>query len=160
MIGIIAAVSSNGVIGIDGHLPFNYLEDLNHFKKTTLNTVVIMGRKTFESIKKPLPERVNIVVSSSVNYQKNNIKMASSLMDAISIASSYNKDIWLIGGNHIYTEGLRIADKIVLTVTPDIVKNHNSIKFPWINPLYYSKDSVEILNLEKQLYIITYNKIL
>ena len=68
MIKIIAACSKNGVAGKDGKLPWNYSEDLAHFKKMTLNSTIIMGRKTYESIGKPLPHRKNVVITSTPIY--------------------------------------------------------------------------------------------
>ena len=68
MISIIAAVSKNGVIGVDNKLPWNLPEDLKRFKELTTNNVVIMGRKTYESIGKPLPNRINIVVTRNKDF--------------------------------------------------------------------------------------------
>lgn len=134
MIRMIAACSSNGVIGVDNKIPFHYSEDLQHFKKSTNNGVIIMGRKTFESIgSKPLPNRRNIVITRN-NIE--NIETYASLQQALDGLDKLG-DIWLIGGANIYQEGMQYVEEIVLTITPDHIDNDNSIRFPWINPLLF-----------------------
>lgn len=141
MIGIIAAVSANGVIGVDNKLPFDYPQDMKHFRTTTAGATVIMGRKTWESIGRLLPKRRNIVISrNKINFE--GLETFNSLATAIANCSSSvpiappsePPRIWLIGGASIYEEGMEFADQIVLTLTPDIIKADNAIKFPWINP--------------------------
>jgi len=162
MISIIAAVSDNGVIGLkdkNGNykLPFNYPDDLNHFKKTTENSVVIMGRNTFESIGKPLKNRENIIVTKKFY---NNIKTANSIQEALHIADNFKKPIWLIGGASIYDEGMNYADQIVLTITKDKINDSSAIKFPWINPniynIYLKEDNI---NNNFNLKIFRYKRI-
>jgi dihydrofolate reductase len=154
MIGIIAAVTSNGVIGIDNKLPFNYPADLKHFKQTTENSTVIMGKNTFISIGKPLPKRHNIVISSSLDNK--NINRYTSLHDAL--LNVKTSDAWLIGGASIYEEGMQFADKIILTISPDIELHKNAIRFPWINPRKFAIKKTQILDLKSNLYVITYEK--
>lgn len=160
MIGIIAAVSTDNVIGVDGKLPFNYPEDLAHFKKTTLNSIVIMGRKTFESIGKPLANRKNIVVSKTIS-QIHDVEIFTSLEEAI--AKYKNNNIWLIGGYEIYRKGLEFAEKIVLTITPDIIEKNNEnrqiIRFPIISPFYfYEINKFYLDNSPKKLQVIEYQR--
>jgi dihydrofolate reductase len=144
MIGIIAAVSANGVIGIVENgvykLPFSYKEDMEHFKKTTLNTTIIMGKNTFNSIGKPLPKRRNIVISSN-DVDMENVETFRSIKEAL---NNCNEDIWFIGGEKIYQEAMRYADTILLTLTPDIIDSN--IKFPFINPLNYKLEYISYLN--------------
>ncbi len=160
MIGMIAAVSSNGVIGLADKncLPFNYSEDLKHFRKTTANSIVIMGRKTYESIGKPLPNRRNIVISRIASglgiLNTEGIEIYSSLESALEACKEDNRDIWLIGGASVYEEGMKFADKIVLTITPDVIKENNVVRFPWINPLLFSISGQE--KLSESLFIISY----
>jgi dihydrofolate reductase len=159
MIGMIAAVTRNGVIGINNGLPFNYKEDLAHFKKVTTNTTVIMGRNTFESIGKPLPNRNNIIISNSIDFKlDNNLIIENSLESAIKIAKNYNNPIWLIGGASVYQKGMEVVDKIILTITPDYVDDVNSIKFPWINPMLFIQNEIEILSKDKNLHVLTYTR--
>jgi len=150
MIGIIACVTQNGVIGDGSQLAVYYKEDMEFFKKTTSNSTIIMGRKTFESIGKPLKNRQNIVISSK---KIDSIEFYSSLREGIEKAKY--KDTWLIGGYGIYEEGLKYADVICLSITKDIVDM--SIKFPWINPLQYKVYTTE--KLSDDVTVVKYTKI-
>lgn len=161
MIGIIAAVSSNGVIGVDGKLPFNYPEDMKHFRNTTSGSTIIMGRKTFESIGKPLPKRKNIILSKS-NFKIDGADVVNDFKEAIDLASKDINPIWLIGGSHIYEAGMDYAETIVLTITPDVIDNKNSIKFPWINPSKFELKTIKPLlsdNSGCKLLLATYTKL-
>lgn len=164
MIGMIAAVSSNGVIGIKKDdkwdLPFKYNEDMKHFKNLTKDSVVIMGRKTFESIGKPLPHRENIVITSR-NLEISGVSCFASVQGAMNYQSIILRDratnIWFIGGASIYEEGLMYADEIHLTITPDVIKKDDVVRFPWINPLKYRISSVSKLNPESKLDYVIYS---
>lgn len=154
MIRMIAAVSKNGVIGQDNKLPFDYPEDLKFFRKMTAGATVIMGRRTYDSIGRPLPKRRNIVVTTSGKAMEG-LEVARSLGEALDMSSTpipavgvVDKDgnqvspedkdnIWLIGGASIYTEGMNYADEIYLTLIPDTVQGDNVVRFPWINPLSF-----------------------
>ncbi|MCZ2224618.1 MAG: dihydrofolate reductase [Chitinophagales bacterium] len=155
MIRLIAAVSKNGAIGRVGinALPFDYPEDLKHFRKSTLNSTIIMGRTTFEGIGKPLPKRQNIVVTSK---QIENIETATSINQAIE--KSNNENIWLIGGARIYEEGLNFAKELYLTLTPDIIDGE-LVKFPWINPLDFKLESINQLENSDNCKLAIYRKI-
>ena len=138
MIRIIAAVTTNGVIGIEGKIPFDYPEDMQHFKKSTLNSTIIMGRKTFEGIGRPLPKRRNIVITSQ-SIDLCGIETFSSIKSVMEPGVlEENKDIWFIGGAGIYQEAMQYAYEIVLTITPDYVDHPQAIRFPWINPTVFS----------------------
>lgn len=153
MIKIIAAVSQNRVIGIDNKLPFSYPEDMKHFKQSTQNSTVIMGRKTFESIgSKPLPNRRNIVITSS----NVNIEHYKSLSQAVSAVNA-EENIWLIGGASIYQEGMQFCDEMILTVTPDIIEENNCVKFPEINPLQFKINQIRPLG-DNGLIVVSYVK--
>ena len=154
MIGIIAAVTKNGIMGVDNQLPFNYPEDLSHFRKTTADSIVIMGRNTYDSIGKPLPKRRNIVVTSK---KIESVETANSLSGAIDLCINDNRPIWLIGGSSIYEEGMLIANKIILTITPDLEVRNPAVRFPWINPTLFKLQSLEPLG-EGKLIIATYKK--
>lgn len=161
MIGIIAAVTTNGIIGVEGKLPFDYSNDMKHFRKTTANSTVIMGRKTWESIGRPLPKRTNIVISSSPTPIAG-VLVINSLENAIIASKEIGQDIWLIGGAGIYEEGMNYADKIALTLTPDVERRTPAIKFPWISPNKFKLVSVGKLVPEDdscKLLLATYEKI-
>jgi dihydrofolate reductase len=161
MIGLIAAVSKNGVIGLNGTIPWNYPEDMKHFRKTTANSTVIMGRKTFESIGRPLPKRRNIVISRT-NVEVEGIETFSSMKEALEsplFSSSLNGDRWLIGGASIYEEGMQYADEIHLTLTPDIITTSNVVKFPWVSPQQFAVRELRPLEDGSQLMYAIYSKI-
>lgn len=121
MINIIAAAAKNGVIGSKGKIPWDIPEDRAYFRDITIGGIVIMGRKTFEEIGKPLPERFNIIVSKTKSYSGETLCTAGDLEEAIGIAGQYNKlngsdtDIFICGGREIYAEGLKYAQRIFLT---------------------------------------------
>ena len=114
MISIIAAVSKNGVIGVDNKLPWDLPEDLKRFKEITTGSVVIMGRKTYESIGKALPNRINIVVTRDKNFFVPGVLSANSLDSAL-LKAGGNKDIFIIGGGEIYKQSMGFADKLYIT---------------------------------------------
>jgi dihydrofolate reductase len=166
MIGMIAAVTKNGIIGIENKLPFDYPADMKHFRTTTANSIVIMGRKTFEGIGRPLPKRRNIVVSRIANglgtLPKEGIEVAASLDDAVALTAGDQRDVWFIGGAFVYEEGMEYADKIVLTLTPDVERRTPAVKFPWINPQKFELKRILPLNPEDPsppLFVATYEKI-
>jgi dihydrofolate reductase len=163
MIGMIAAVSMNGIIGIDGKIPWDYPADMKHFRETTANSIVIMGRKTFEGIGRPLPKRRNIVVSSSLSLSTEGVELVPSVAHAIDLTQGDTRDIWFIGGASIYEAGMYFADKIVLTLTPDIELRTPAVKFPWISPRNFNLKGISILNPEDPsttLYLATYERYL
>ena len=110
-IAIIAAVSRNRVIGKDGKLPWHISEDLKRFKRLTTGHVVLMGRKTFESLGKPLPDRRNVVITSS---SIPGIETYPSIPDALRALEDEEK-IFVIGGGRIFSQLLERADELYLT---------------------------------------------
>jgi dihydrofolate reductase len=123
---IIAAVANNGIIGSNGEIPWNYSEDLRHFKETTLGHPVIMGRKTFESIKEqvggPLSDRINIVLSRESPNLPESVLLASSIEEALQKARMYTGECepaFIIGGAEIYRQFLPHADRLLITKIPD-----------------------------------------
>ena len=111
---IIAAVSINNVIGNNNKLIWKLSNDLKRFKNLTTNHSVIMGRKTFESLTNPLPDRDNIVITRDTNYSKPNIQVCSSIEDAINLTKTDTQP-FIIGGGEIYSQTINIVDKIELT---------------------------------------------
>ena len=114
---IIAAVAKNGVIGAKGKLPWKSSEEMEFFKNTTTGFPVIMGRKTFQSLAKPLGNRINIVISKSLNPE--NIKgtlIFGSLNSALSYCERRQfQKVFIIGGAQIFTEAMEIADKMLIS---------------------------------------------
>jgi dihydrofolate reductase len=115
---LIAAVARNGVIGVDNRLPWRLPEDLRHFKATTLGHPVIMGRKTWESLGRPLPGRLNIVITRNPDYAAGGAVVVTSLPAALSAAAAAlppGGEAYLIGGAELYAQALSFADRLVLT---------------------------------------------
>ena len=111
---LIAAVSSNGVIGAGGKLPWRLPEDLRFFKAQTMGCPVIMGRRTWESIGRPLPGRLNIVVTRSAGLQATGASVAASFDDALALCANA-PTVFVIGGGDLYRAALPRADRIILT---------------------------------------------
>ncbi len=114
MIAIIAALTRRNVIGKEGRLPWNIPDDLKNFKRLTDGKTVIMGRKTFDSIGKPLPNRHNIVVSRDLAPQ-DGIEVCRSFDEAIEAAEKHGTDIFIIGGSAMYQAALPITDRLYLS---------------------------------------------
>ena len=125
-IAIIAAVARNGAIGNNGEIPWHFPEDMRRFKEKTLGRAVIMGRKTFESVGHPLPNRLNIVVTRQKDLDLSNAgcAVARSLEEALVFAKKMldmkmvvdeNEEVFCIGGAEIYRLAMPLADKIYLT---------------------------------------------
>ncbi len=113
MLSIIVAVADNGVIGCHNRLIWHISEDLKRFKSLTTGHPIIMGRKTYESIGRPLPGRQNIIVSRNPELAIDNCDVVTSLEQAIEIARGQEK--FIIGGGEIYREALPLCDKLYLT---------------------------------------------
>lgn len=117
MITIIAALTQERIVGVNGTLPWHIPEDLKNFKTITAGNVVLMGRKTFDSIPekfRPLPNRHNIVISRSVGDIPG-VDVCGSIQEGILKAQEYGKEIFVIGGGSIYEQTLPLADKMVLS---------------------------------------------
>ena len=160
----LVAVSKNLVIGVDNNLPWNLKADLAHFKKYTLDKIIIMGRKTYESIGRPLPNRINYVVSRTLNEIPGTV-VFNSLENAISAAEQANikmnrdNEIVIIGGGHIFQETSESMNKLIITrVDCDI---DGDIYYPdidltrWdlIKTESYEKDSENDYNFKIEEYI-------
>lgn len=119
-IAMIVAVTTNGVIGRDNQLPWRLPNDLKYFKKTTMGKPVIMGRKTFESIGKPLPGRCNIVVTTDRQYAAAGCKIAHSVDEALAVARGVAEadgvdELMVIGGEGLYRAAFAQATRLYLT---------------------------------------------
>jgi len=120
VISHLVAVSKELVIGVDNNLPWNLKDDLAHFKKYTLNKVIIMGRKTYESIGRPLPNRVNYVISRTIK-EIDGVHVFNNLEEAMLSAEKHNmglgieNEIVIIGGGYLFEETLPILNKLIIT---------------------------------------------
>jgi dihydrofolate reductase len=113
-IAIVAAVAENGVIGSNNGLPWRLRDDMRHFKALTIEHAVIMGRKTWESLGRPLPQRRNIVITRQTNFGAPGAEVVHSLAEALSRCAGDTK-VFVIGGAQIYAEALPIANTLYIT---------------------------------------------
>ncbi|MBK8065962.1 MAG: dihydrofolate reductase [Betaproteobacteria bacterium] len=130
-VAMIAAVAANGVIGAGNRMPWHLPEDLRHFKAATLGHPVIMGRKTWESIGRPLPGRRNVVVSRQRDLQLQGAQLAASLHDALARCADVD-EVFVIGGGELYREALPLASRIVLTEIAQAFDGDT--RFPALDP--------------------------
>ncbi len=114
IISLIAAVSENGVIGKGDGLPWHLPPDMQHFKQSTMGKPVVMGRKTFETLEKPLPGRTNIIVTRQANYNQDGCVVVHSLEEAYQAAGDA-EEVMIAGGAAIYKAALPVADRMYLT---------------------------------------------
>lgn len=120
-ISLVVAVARNGVIGRDGKMPWHNPSELAYFKSVTMGKPIVMGRKTFQSIGRPLPARRNIVVTRDAAFRPSGVEAASSLIEALALAATPPPgtpppgEIMIIGGGQIYAEALPMADRVYLT---------------------------------------------
>jgi len=134
---LVAAIGENGVIGREGQLPWRLRSDLQHFKKVTLNRPVIMGRKTYESIGRLLPQRTNIVLTRDFGLVAPGAVLATSLDGALAFARDDAKkrgvdEIMVIGGSDVFAATMAMADR--LEITRVHVSPEGNVLFPPIDP--------------------------
>ncbi|MAW85879.1 MAG: diacylglycerol kinase [Phyllobacteriaceae bacterium] len=155
---IVVAAALNDVIGRDGEMPWRLSSDLKRFKQLTMGSPVIMGRKTFDSIGKPLPGRLNIVVTRDYDWEANGALRVGSLEAAIDLASAHieaverdatdkgeelpSLDVFVIGGGEIYAQALERADMVHLTRV--LAEVEGDTLFPRLSP-----DEWELVSTEE-----------
>lgn len=142
MINIIVAVSENNVIGSDNKLVWHLPEELQYFKKVTINKTIIMGRKTFDSIGKALPKRKNIVLTTNKNFSFPEVEVCNNFQELIDKYESSEEEIFVIGGAEIYKLFLPYVFKIYYSVIHQIVEGN--IHFP-----EWKKDDFHIISEQK-----------
>jgi dihydrofolate reductase len=112
---LVAAVAQNAVIGRDGDIPWHISEDLKHFRATTRDNTVLMGRRTYESIGHPLPYRTNVVVTRNPDWSAEGVFVVHTVEEGIDRAQDFEGDVMVIGGGHVYAAAMPLADIQVLT---------------------------------------------
>jgi dihydrofolate reductase len=117
---LVVAIDAQGGIGVNNQLPWHLPEDLAHFKRVTLGHPIIMGRKTFDSIGRPLPKRRNIVVTRNPEWRHEGVDAVTSLQAAIALVGSEPASI--IGGAQIFNEALPLADRMIVTEIAHVFK--------------------------------------
>ena len=153
---IIVAISQNGVIGRDGRLPWHLPSDLKHFKKTTMNYPIIMGRKTFESIGRPLPGRKNIVLSRNSALSLPGCAVVHSIEEALDLCREDDK-VFIIGGADVFNDFLPITDTIIVTALEREVVG--DVYFPEIDPAVFIQTEAITHDLEEPYSILRYERI-
>ena len=129
-ITLVVAMDAQRGIGVDNQLPWHLPEDLAHFKRVTLGHPIIMGRKTFDSIGRPLPKRRNIVVTRNADWCYAGVEVAGSLQEAVALAGTEPASI--IGGAQIFHESMGIADRMIVTHVGGVYRCDTF--FPEIDP--------------------------
>ena len=137
MVTIVVAMGLDNEIGAGNQLLWHLPKDLKHFKEMTTDHPIIMGRKTYESIGKPLPNRTNIVVSRKKDWFEEGILIVGSVKEALKFAKKIEENIFIIGGGEIYEQTLELTDRLEVTV----VKTNKTADtyFPKINPKIWEK---------------------
>jgi len=138
---LIAAVDKNLAIGKDGKIPWHIKEDLQYFQKNTLNTAMIMGRSTFDSIGKPLPNRQNIVMTKSPANREGVIEV-SDTASAIKEAKKASNKISIIGGESVYKEFLPLANKLLITEINIVVEGADTFFPEWEKQQWIEKSRI------------------
>lgn len=138
---MIVAYDKNRLIGREGDLPWRIPEDLKKFKEITSGNIVIMGRKTYESIGKPLPNRINMVITRNKDYKPEGVFVFSSIKDALRKASVFHKEIFFIGGQSIYSEILDIVDTMYISHINE--EYEGDAYFPEVDFSSWKKDYLE-----------------
>lgn len=128
-VSLISAMSKNRVIGKGGTLPWDVPEDMKFFMRTTLGHAVIMGRKTYDSMGKPLPRRRNIVVTRSSEFHAEGTEVARTVEEAIALARSTDAEPFVIGGAEIYKAALPLAQRMYITYIPIVIEGGDTF-FP------------------------------
>lgn len=157
----IVAVSENEVIGKDNTLLWHFPEDMAYFKKRTTGKIMIMGRKTFDSFKKPLPKRFHIVISrSNVDSKDENVKYVNSLSDAYTLAEKmtlteqWPEEVMIVGGGQIYKESMKDADFLYITRIPGDYNGDTfySLKLPPEFMIAFSQFSENVPGLRYEIW--------
>ncbi|NEW78038.1 MAG: dihydrofolate reductase [Gelidibacter sp.] len=141
MVTIMAAIAANNALGKDNQLIWYLPADLKRFKKTTLNHAVIMGRKTYESLGKPLANRTNILITRDKNYKAEDCVVVNSLKESLKVALKVDENPFILGGAEIYKLAMPFADKLDITFVHH--KFEADVFFPEIDKTIWKETSRE-----------------
>ncbi|MCW3170447.1 dihydrofolate reductase [Chryseobacterium sp. 09-1422] len=159
MTTIVVAMGEKNEIGADNQLLWHLPKDLKHFKDLTSGHPIIMGRKTYESIGKALPNRTNIVISRKKNWFEEGILIVGSIKEAVKFAKKIDENIFIIGGGNIYEQTMEIADKLEVTLVKAQLEADTF--FPKIDPkiwkltdeVFHEKDDKNQYDFSFQTYV-------
>ncbi|KUJ50218.1 dihydrofolate reductase [Chryseobacterium sp. JAH] len=158
MTTILVAMGEKNEIGADNQLLWHLPKDLKHFKDLTSGHPIIMGRKTYESIGKALPNRTNIVISRKKNWFEEGILIVGSIKEAVKFAKKINENVFIIGGGNVYEQTMEIADRLEVTLVKAELKADTF--FPKIDPkiwklseeIFHEKDEKNQYDFSFQTY--------
>ena len=156
MISIIVAVSKNNIIGNNGVIPWKIKGEQRRFKELTTGKIVIMGRKSFQEIGKPLPNRKTIIISNTENIVADNCITVKSLIEAFELVKG-EEEVFIAGGGQVYKEALSYSDKIYITVIDKIIEGN--IYFPEIHKDEFAKTYEEKIEGEIPYTYYTFERI-
>lgn len=139
-INLIAAIGKNNELGMNNDLIWKFKEDMKFFRQTTIGHPIVMGRKTFESLPKVLPDRKNIVISTS-EIRNKEIEIFKSIKEFLTQYKEYNGDIFVIGGASIYKSFIDLTTKMYLTEI-DAIEENADVYFPTFNKNDWSKEII------------------
>lgn len=142
-VSIVAAVADNGVIGSNSKMPWRLSTDMKRFKRLTMGKPVVMGRKTFESIGKPLPGRLNVVVTRQPGFRPEGVAVAASLDAALAMAAEAadKGEVVVAGGGEIYAAAIGLADRLYITHVA--ARPEGDTRFPDIDPAVWRATATE-----------------
>ncbi|WP_409267497.1 dihydrofolate reductase [Massilia sp. BHUDP2] len=149
---LVVAIDAQRGIGIDNQLPWHLPEDLAHFKRVTLGKPIVMGRKTFDSIGRPLPKRRNIVITRNAGWSHEGVETASSLPAAIALLNGEAASI--IGGAQIFNEAIQLADRMIVTEIDHVFRCDTF--FPPIDPGVWQETARETHHSDANGYDFAY----
>ncbi len=156
-ISLIAAMAQNRVIGRAGAIPWKLPGEQLFFKRITLGHTVIMGRKTFDSIGRPLPGRTNVVISRRTDLRPEGCFMAQSLRGALELCPAGEQEAFIIGGGQLYAAAMPITDRIYLTVIPVLVDG--DAFFPKISAVEFAITASEHVSGPQPYDILIYDRV-
>jgi len=156
MASLIVAISKNNVIGNNGIMPWKIKGEQKRFKELTTGKTIIVGRKSFQEIGKPLPNRKTIIISTTENIVTDNCTTVKSLLEAFNLAKD-EEEIFIAGGGQVYKEALPYADKIYITIIDKIVEGN--VYFPEINKEDFIKTYEERIDGEIPYTYYTYERV-
>lgn len=154
MISLIVAYAKDKVIGNEGIIPWKIKGEQSRFKELTTGKVIIMGRRSYEEIGKPLPNRTTIVISTTKNFDTENCLTASSLSEALQLAG--DTDIYISGGNRVYEEALPLVEKMYITEIDAEIEGDTF--FPIFNEQDFTKVTVKVVTGDIPYSYITYTR--
>ena len=155
MIGLIVAYAKNRVIGNEGVIPWRIKDEQKRFRELTVGNVVVMGRRSYEEIGKPLPGRMTVVISATKRFEADNCTTAASLREALELAG--NRDVYISGGARLYREALPLVDKMYITEIDLDVKGDTF--FPEFNENDFTKTLEKRVEGEIPYTYVTYTRL-